>query len=87
MPSSSATTASTQFLAFTDHDKRLQWIASVEQVEQLNPWIVIAGHKDADTRDDNPAAIPGGAKAYIRDFDQALSRNRSAQAPRGWSTR
>jgi hypothetical protein len=32
-----------QFLAFTDHDKRLQWIASVEQVEQLNPRIVIAG--------------------------------------------
>jgi glyoxylase-like metal-dependent hydrolase (beta-lactamase superfamily II) len=68
-----------QFLAFTDHNKRLQWIASVEQVEQLNPRIVVAGHKDPDASDDNPAAVLGGTKAYISDFDQALSHSRSAQ--------
>ena len=68
-----------QFLAFTDHDKRLQWIASVEQIEQLNPRIVVAGHKDPDARDDNPAAILGGTKAYIRDFSNALSQSHSPQ--------
>lgn len=60
--------AGNKLLAFTDHDKRLQWIASVEQIEQLQPWIVVAGHKDPDAGDDNPAAILGGTKAYIRDF-------------------
>ena len=34
-----------QWLAFTDHHKRLQWIASVEQVEQLGPRIVVAGQR------------------------------------------
>ena len=68
-----------QWLAFTDHHKRLQWIASVEQVEQLGPRIVVAGHKDPAARDDDPAAILDGTKAYIRDFHQALSRSRSAQ--------
>jgi glyoxylase-like metal-dependent hydrolase (beta-lactamase superfamily II) len=68
-----------QFLAFTDHDKRLQWIASVDQIEQLRPRIVVAGHKDPDARDDNPAAILGGTKAYLRDFTQALSHSHTAQ--------
>jgi len=68
-----------QFLAFTDHDKRLQWIASVERIEQLRPRIVVAGHKDPDASDDNPAAILGGTKAYIRDFSQALSHSHTAQ--------
>jgi hypothetical protein len=57
----------------------LQWIASVEQVEALNPGIVVAGHKRPDARDDNPAAILGGTKTYIRDFERSLSGSRSAQ--------
>lgn len=68
-----------QFLSFTDHDKRLQWIASVEQIEQLRPRIVVAGHKDPDARDDDPAAILGGTKAYLRDFGHALSQSHSPQ--------
>lgn len=73
-----------QFLAFTDPGKRRQWIASVEQIEQLHPRIIVAGHKDPDARDDDPAAILGGTKAYIRDFSHALSQSHS---PRNWSTR
>ena len=68
-----------QFLAFTDHDKRLQWIASVDQIEPLHPRLVVAGHKDPHAPDDDPAAILGGTKAYIRDFSRALSQSRSAQ--------
>ncbi len=67
------------WLASTDHDKRMQWIASVEQVEELSPGIVVAGHKDPGARDDDPAAILGGTKAYIRDFDRSLSESHSAQ--------
>jgi glyoxylase-like metal-dependent hydrolase (beta-lactamase superfamily II) len=67
------------WLAETDHDKRMQWIASVEQIEALEPKIVVAGHKRPDARDDDPATILGDTKAYIRDFDQALSESDSAQ--------
>jgi glyoxylase-like metal-dependent hydrolase (beta-lactamase superfamily II) len=68
-----------QWLAETDHEKRMEWIASVEQIEQLNPEIVVAGHKRPDARDDDPAAILGNTKTYIRDFNQSLSESRSAQ--------
>jgi glyoxylase-like metal-dependent hydrolase (beta-lactamase superfamily II) len=68
-----------QWLAQTDHEKRMQWIASVEQIEALKPKIVVAGHKRPDARDDDPVAILGDTKTYIRDFDQALSESHSAQ--------
>ena len=67
------------WLAFTDHDKRMQWIASVEQVEALDPRIVVAGHKRPNAPDDDPASILGGTKTYIRDFERSLSGSRSAQ--------
>jgi hypothetical protein len=41
--------------------------------------IVVAGHKRPDESDDDPAAILGGTKAYIRDFNQSLSESHSAQ--------
>jgi glyoxylase-like metal-dependent hydrolase (beta-lactamase superfamily II) len=68
-----------QWLASTDHEMRMQWIASVEQIEALKPRIVVAGHKDPDARDDDPATILGATKTYIRDFDQSLSRSHSPQ--------
>ncbi len=67
------------WLAFTDHGKRMQWIASIGQVEALNPRIVVAGHKRPGAPDDDPAAILGGTKTYLRDFEQALSESQSAQ--------
>ena len=67
------------WLAFTDHDKRMQWIASVEHIEALNPGIVVAGHKPPAARDDEPAAILGATKTYIRDFERPLSGSHSAQ--------
>jgi glyoxylase-like metal-dependent hydrolase (beta-lactamase superfamily II) len=68
-----------QWLAQTDHDQRMQWIASVEQIEALEPKIVVAGHKRPGARDDDPDTILGDTKAYIRDFDQSLSESHSAQ--------
>jgi glyoxylase-like metal-dependent hydrolase (beta-lactamase superfamily II) len=68
-----------QWLAQTDHEKRMQWIASVEKIEALEPGIVVASHKRPDARDDDPAAILGNTKTYIRDFDQSLSESHSAQ--------
>jgi glyoxylase-like metal-dependent hydrolase (beta-lactamase superfamily II) len=68
-----------QWLAQTDHEKRMQWIASVEKIEALEPGIVVASHKRPDARDDDPAAILGNTKTYIRDFDRSLSESHSAQ--------
>jgi glyoxylase-like metal-dependent hydrolase (beta-lactamase superfamily II) len=68
-----------QWLAQTDHEKRMQWIASVEQIEALHPRIVVAGHKRPDARDDDPATILGDTKTYIRDFDRSLFESHSAQ--------
>jgi len=68
-----------QWLAQTDHEKRMQWIASVEKIEALQPRIVVASHKRPDARDDDPAAILGNTKSYIRNFDRSLSESHSAQ--------
>jgi glyoxylase-like metal-dependent hydrolase (beta-lactamase superfamily II) len=68
-----------QWLAQTDHEKRMQWIASVEQIEALEPKIVVVGHKRPDARDDDPATILRDTKTYIRDFDRSLSESHSAQ--------
>jgi glyoxylase-like metal-dependent hydrolase (beta-lactamase superfamily II) len=68
-----------QWLAQTDHEKRMQWIASVEQIEALEPKIVVAGHKRPDARDDDSATILRDTKTYIRDFDRSLSESHSAQ--------
>jgi glyoxylase-like metal-dependent hydrolase (beta-lactamase superfamily II) len=68
-----------QWLAQTDHDKRMGWIASVEKIEALEPRIVVASHKRPDARDDDPATILGNTKSYIRNFDRSLSESRSAQ--------
>jgi glyoxylase-like metal-dependent hydrolase (beta-lactamase superfamily II) len=68
-----------QWLLATDHEKRMQWIASVEQIEALEPKIVVAGHKRPDARDDDPATILGNTKTYIRNFDRSLAESHSAQ--------
>jgi glyoxylase-like metal-dependent hydrolase (beta-lactamase superfamily II) len=68
-----------QWLAQTDHDKRMQWIASVEQIEALKPKIVVASHKRPDARDDDAATILGNTKTYIRDFDRSLTKSHTAQ--------
>jgi len=62
----------------------MQWIASMEQIEELDPRIVVVGHKRPDAPNDDPAAILGGTKTYLRDFEQLLP---GAIRPRGWSTR
>jgi glyoxylase-like metal-dependent hydrolase (beta-lactamase superfamily II) len=68
-----------QWMAETDHESRRRWLASIEQVEALEPRIVVAGHKRPDARDDDPAAIFSATKAYIADFERSLAESRSAQ--------
>jgi glyoxylase-like metal-dependent hydrolase (beta-lactamase superfamily II) len=68
-----------QWMAETDRESWTRWLASIEQVEALEPRIVVAGHKPPDARDDDPAATFSATKAYILDFEQSLAESRSAQ--------
>jgi glyoxylase-like metal-dependent hydrolase (beta-lactamase superfamily II) len=57
-----------QYMAETTTDSRQQWIAAVESLKQLDPAIVIAGHKNPD-RPDDPAILDETA-SYLRDFNR-----------------
>jgi glyoxylase-like metal-dependent hydrolase (beta-lactamase superfamily II) len=57
-----------QAMAETTTDSRQQWIAAVESLKQLDPAIVIAGHKNPD-RPDDPAILDETA-SYLRDFNR-----------------
>jgi len=52
----------------TDHEKREGWLAALDIIESLSPMIVVAGHKDPATRDDDPRTILDATRTYIRDF-------------------
>jgi glyoxylase-like metal-dependent hydrolase (beta-lactamase superfamily II) len=63
------------WLASTDHGKREAWLAALDIIDSLNPKLVVAGHKDPATRDDDPRAILGATRNYIRDFDRAVAQS------------
>jgi glyoxylase-like metal-dependent hydrolase (beta-lactamase superfamily II) len=55
------------YLAESNPQTRLEWIAALDTIEALNPTAVIAGHKRAEN-DDSPRIIEE-TRQYIRDFD------------------
>jgi len=57
------------WLAETDRDKRQGWLVSLDLIAALKPKVVVAGHKDPSTRDDDATSILDATRAYIRDFD------------------
>lgn len=66
-----------QYTAETTTDSRQQWIAAVESLKQLDPAIVIAGHKNPD-RPDDPAILEETA-SYLRDFDRLATQTGTAE--------
>jgi len=54
------------FLGETDNQSRLEWIATLDTLEALNPKAVIAGHKLPEN--DNGPDIIAGTRQYLRDF-------------------
>jgi glyoxylase-like metal-dependent hydrolase (beta-lactamase superfamily II) len=56
------------YLAETDTQSRLEWIATLDKLEALNPKAVIAGHKVPEN-DDAPRII-AETKQYLRDFNR-----------------
>ncbi len=60
--------ASTTYLAETDTKSRLEWIATLDRLETLQPKAVIAGHKIPENPDD--PRIIGETRQYLRDFNR-----------------
>ena len=56
------------YLIETSEQTRLNWIATLERLEALNPRVVVAGHKNPANSDD-PHHI-GATRTYIRDFNR-----------------
>ncbi len=56
------------YLAETDTQSRIRWIAALDILEALKPTTVIAGHKIPEGRDD-PQDI-GRTRQYLRDFNR-----------------
>jgi len=56
------------FLAETDNQSRLEWMASLDKLESLKPRTVIAGHK-VPGNDDAPSNI-GETRKYLQDFNR-----------------
>lgn len=56
------------FLAASDPDAWRLWLASIAKVAELQPRIVIAGHKRPELPDDDIAASVGATGEYIRAF-------------------
>lgn len=67
-----------QFLALGGPEEWSAWIDSIDRLEQLEPRLVVAGHKLPDAPDDDVAGIVEGSRAYIRDFAAAFASASSA---------
>jgi glyoxylase-like metal-dependent hydrolase (beta-lactamase superfamily II) len=65
------------YLAESNPQKRLEWIAALDKIESLNPRAVVASHKRPEN-DDNPKIIEE-TRQYIRDFDWLAETTKTAQ--------
>ncbi|WGD53170.1 MBL fold metallo-hydrolase [Bradyrhizobium sp. CB1650] len=55
-----------------------EWYRNVEALERLAPAMIVAGHKKPDASDCEVARIFAETKSYIRDFESAAARAKSA---------
>jgi len=65
------------YLGETDTQSRLEWIATLDQLEKLEPRAVIAGHKVPENADD--PRIIGETRQYVRDFNRLDQATTTAQ--------
>jgi hypothetical protein len=65
------------YLAESNPQGRLDWIAALDTIESLHPQAVIAGHKRADRADD--PQIVEETRQYIRDFDRIAEATSTAR--------
>jgi glyoxylase-like metal-dependent hydrolase (beta-lactamase superfamily II) len=64
------------YLAETDSESRLEWIAALDKLEALNAKAVVAGHKVPEN-DDDPRNVEQ-TRQYLRDFNRLDAITRTA---------
>jgi glyoxylase-like metal-dependent hydrolase (beta-lactamase superfamily II) len=62
----------------SDHARRMAWVETLNQIEELAPSTIIAGHKDPHAADDDGARTLQATRQYIRDFDTVVAESKSA---------
>jgi glyoxylase-like metal-dependent hydrolase (beta-lactamase superfamily II) len=65
------------YLAETDTESRLEWIAALDRLEALKPKAVVAGHKIPEN-DDDPRSIAETGE-YLRDFNRLDATTNTAR--------
>jgi len=65
------------YLAESNAQTRLEWIAALDKIESLSPRAVVASHKRPEN-DDDPKIIEE-TRQYIRDFDRLAETTTNAQ--------
>jgi len=65
------------YLGETDRQSRLEWIATLDRIEALQPLAVIAGHKIPENADD--PRIIGETRRYIQDFNRLEAATTTAR--------
>ncbi|MFF8593860.1 MBL fold metallo-hydrolase [Streptomyces sp. NPDC015220] len=61
------------WLAQTDHEARMRWLAALDTVEALRPRIVVPGHRDPAAPGDDAAAVIAASRRYLHDFDTSVA--------------
>lgn len=67
-------------LGLSGPDQWDQWAANISKVQKLEPQVVVVGHKDRDSADDEPDRIFNESRKYIGDFKTVALREKSAPA-------
>jgi glyoxylase-like metal-dependent hydrolase (beta-lactamase superfamily II) len=62
------------------HESRMAWIDTLNQIEELAPSTIIAGHKDPEAPDDDGPRTIQATRRYIRDFDSVVSVSQDGAA-------
>jgi glyoxylase-like metal-dependent hydrolase (beta-lactamase superfamily II) len=65
------------YLGETDTKSRLEWIATLDRLETLQPKAVVAGHKIPEN-DDDPRIIDE-TRRYLRDFNRLNAKTSTAR--------
>jgi hypothetical protein len=63
----------------SNHEQRIAWIETLDEIERLHPNKIIAGHIDPDAWDNDGSRILDQTRRYIHDFDEAVIECGSGQ--------
>ena len=64
----------------SNHEHRMAWLETLDEIEALRPKTIIAGHTDPQAPDNDGPRLLSQTREYIRDFDEAVTSCGSGEA-------